>query len=106
MKSKKMKIDITQLEPIDELDEEELAIHRQLKSGHFELDSSKKTIHHYAEIFKENNKQRKVISLRMPKQDYFAIKSKALELGMPYQALINSVVHRYVMGAFRESIYN
>jgi predicted DNA binding CopG/RHH family protein len=69
-----------------------------MMSSEAEFNSDNKTINKYAEIFKNHAKQRKVISLRLPKQDYFAIKAKAVQLGLPYQALINSLIHRYVNG--------
>ena len=102
MKNKKVKIDLRSLEPVDHLDEEEKALHDALQAGEFHFDNSFSTINRYAEIFKESNKQRKAISLRIPTQDYIAIKSKALEMGLPYQALINSLIHRYVTGGLRD----
>ncbi len=98
MKNKKVLIDLTRLEPIDDLDEEELVLHKALQAGDFNFQNDQKTIKKYAEIFKESRRQRKAISLRIPTQDYFAIKTKASELGLPYQALINSLIHRYIAG--------
>lgn len=103
MTQKKIQIDLTKLEPLDELDAEEKALHHSLQTGNFELDHSSHTINHYAEIFTASRNQRKAISLRLPKQDYLAIKSKASELGLPYQALINSLIHRYVAGHLKEA---
>ena len=103
MKSKKMHIDLTQLEPADVLDAEERALHQALQAGDFILHADQNTIKKYAKIFKESSKQRKAISLRIPTQDYFAIKSKASQLGLPYQALINSLIHRYVTGDLTEA---
>ena len=96
MNNKKIKIDLTLLEPIDELSDDEQALHSALREGKFTLHSDSKTLDRYAEIFKNSAKQRKAISLRIPTQDYFAIKAKASHLGIPYQALINSLIHRYV----------
>src|SRR3990167_385559 len=98
MKRKKTRIILTELEPLDELDEEEQALHQALLAGDFTFQSDPSILKKYAEIFKESSKQRKAISLRIPTQDYFAIKTKASELGLPYQALINSLIHRYVTG--------
>jgi predicted DNA binding CopG/RHH family protein len=104
MKNKKLvSIDLTQLEPIDKLDSEEAALHEALTKGNFTFDSSRKTQQHYAELFESSRKQRRAISLRIPEQDYLAIRTKAAELGLPYQALINSLIHQYVMGASNQS---
>jgi predicted DNA binding CopG/RHH family protein len=36
------------------------------------------------------------ISLRIPKRDLTRLKSRALQEGVPYQTLINALIHRYV----------
>jgi hypothetical protein len=36
------------------------------------------------------------ISLRVPKRDLVRLKSRALQEGIPYQTLINALIHRYV----------
>ncbi len=95
---KRMKLlNFTELEPIDELDDEEIAIHKSLKNGEYEsLNSSEKQ--KYSKIFKESNKRSKAISLRLQERDYIGIKAKAMELGMPYQSLINSIIHTFLTG--------
>lgn len=40
--------------------------------------------------------EREKISLRVPKRDLTRLKSKALQEGIPYQTLINALIHRYV----------
>lgn len=105
MKNKKIKIDLAKLEPIDELTPEELELHAALTNGAMRFHSDSKTINKYTEIFKDNAKQRKAISLRIPKQDYFAIRAKAVELGLPYQALINSIIHQYVVGERKGNLH-
>jgi len=42
------------------------------------------------------NNKRKLISIRVPKEDLELIKIKAKEEGMPYQTLINSILHKAV----------
>lgn len=42
------------------------------------------------------------INIRMSKRDVSAIKTKALEQGIPYQSLIASVLHKYVSGQMVE----
>lgn len=38
------------------------------------------------------------ITTRLPARDLARLKAKAMELGIPYQTLLASVVHRYVEG--------
>jgi predicted DNA binding CopG/RHH family protein len=40
--------------------------------------------------------ERAKISLRVPKRDLTRLKSRALQEGIPYQSLINALIHRYV----------
>ena len=42
------------------------------------------------------NDERAKISLRIPRQDLTALKSRALQEGIPYQTLINALIHKYV----------
>jgi predicted DNA binding CopG/RHH family protein len=36
------------------------------------------------------------VSLRIPKGDLTRLKARALQEGIPYQTLINSIIHKYV----------
>ena len=42
------------------------------------------------------NDEKKKISIRVSKTDLLRIKAKAMQEGLPYQTLINSVLHKYV----------
>ncbi|MFZ2102963.1 MAG: CopG family antitoxin [Oricola sp.] len=42
------------------------------------------------------NDQREKISLRIPRSDLVRLKSRAMQEGIPYQTLINSLIHKYV----------
>lgn len=42
------------------------------------------------------SKQRKRISISVPELDLIRLKRRAAEEGMPYQTLINSILHKYV----------
>lgn len=43
------------------------------------------------------NDERFKVSLRIPKSDLTRLKSRALQEGIPYQTLINSIIHKYVL---------
>ena len=104
MNKQEYTIDLTQLEPIDELDNEELEIYNEIKAGNYVLHSDEETKQRYAKIFKESNRRRRAISLRLQENDYIGIKAKAMELGIPYQSLINSIIHRFLSGDFRSNV--
>lgn len=42
--------------------------------------------------------KRKRISISIPERDLVRLKTRAAEEGMPYQTLINSILHKYVEG--------
>ncbi len=48
------------------------------------------------------NPPKKHISTRLPEPDLVRLKARALALGMPYQTLLASVIHRYVEGQLVE----
>lgn len=50
------------------------------------------------EIVTHSTTKRRQINIRLLENDIEKLKSKALEEGIPYQTLINSVVHKYANG--------
>jgi len=42
------------------------------------------------------------INVRISKRDVEALKTKALEDGIPYQTLVTSILHKYVRGKLKE----
>lgn len=42
------------------------------------------------------NEQRQKISLRVPRTDLARLKAKAMREGVPYQTVINSLIHKHV----------
>ena len=46
--------------------------------------------------------KRKAINIKVLESDLEKLKSKALEEGMPYQTLLNSILHKYVTGQFMD----
>ena len=47
--------------------------------------------------------KRKAINIKVLESDLEKLKSKALQEGMPYQTLLNSVIHKYVNERLVES---
>lgn len=48
------------------------------------------------------NPKRKRISIAVPERDLLKLKARALEEGIPYQTLINSLIHKYVEGRLKD----
>ena len=49
----------------------------------------------FKSIIEANVKQKKSINIRPLEADIIKIKSKALSKGIPYQTLINSIIHQF-----------
>lgn len=58
-------------------------------------DERKKELETYA---KNTIAKTKPVSIRLPVKDLAAIQKKAEEIGMPYQTLINLLIHQYSQG--------
>ena len=52
----------------------------------------------FSSYAKEMTKKEKNINLRLTKMDWQLLKRKAEEMGMPYQTLTTSLIHRFVTG--------
>lgn len=66
-----------------------------------EWESSKKISKRAEELKKYvefTQKAKKAISLRVPEEDLYDIKKKSLELGIPYQNLIQGLIHKFNAG--------
>jgi len=51
---------------------------------------------------REKYTKRKAINIKVLESDLERLKAKALEEGMPYQTLLNSVLHKYITGQLIE----
>lgn len=45
------------------------------------------------------------INVRISKRDVEALKTRALEEGIPYQTLVTSILHKYVTGKLEDSTH-
>ena len=83
------------------LDREEQQIEKALEKGEYEsvkdLDKSKKIFEQAARDFRLLNKS-KSITLRVNYLDLLRVKAKAKEKNIPYQTLLNVLIHQYVVG--------
>jgi predicted DNA binding CopG/RHH family protein len=55
----------------------------------------------YAAVMLETNRE---VSVTLPLTDFEKVQQKASEVGMPYQALIADIVHRFVTGNMTEQL--
>lgn len=78
---------------------EEQAYEDAIQAGEYVSISNLDEVKEHLKQAAINTDIRKKISLRLPQGDLQRIKLKAQKLGMPYQTLINSVLHQYATGS-------
>lgn len=79
---------------------EEIEIEKDLAEGNFQsVIKSDRDFEPYkkaAVATMKRLKKNKRINIRLSESDLEAIKLKAIKEGMPYQTLINSIIHKYI----------
>ena len=58
---------------------------------------------HYQEAARETLRKDKRINIRLSQKDLEGIQARASREGMPYQTLISSIIHKFVIGGLKES---
>jgi len=82
-----------------QIDKEEQRLLASIEKGEWKpVKNMAAEIREYAKYAKNTLKKDQRISIRMSKQDFVGIQSKAVSEGIPYQTLITSIVHKYVNG--------
>ena len=59
-----------------------------------DIETQRRYWQEHARAVLDNKRQR--VSIMIPERDLARLKAKAAEQGMPYQTLINSILHKYV----------
>ena len=81
------------------LDKEEIELLDSIESGEWEsIDNVKEEISFHREIARNTLRKDKRVNLRISSKDLEAIKTFAVEEGLPYQTLMSSVLHKFITG--------
>jgi len=81
------------------LDSEEMELLESLESGEWNsVKNIEDEIQAHQNIAKSTLRKDKRVNLRMSSKDLEAIKTYAVEEGLPYQTLMSSVLHKFVTG--------
>ena len=82
------------------IDDEERELVEAIESDDYEFGENQLTPERIAELQQAArntlNEQRQKISLRVPRTDLARLKAKAMRDGVPYQTVINSLIHKHV----------
>jgi predicted DNA binding CopG/RHH family protein len=85
-------------------DEEESALFKAVEGGqlvsHDNISERRKVLREIARDTILGNRTR--ISLRVQSEDLARLRAIAYERGIPYQTLINSIIHQYAKGNLKE----
>ena len=86
-----------------ELDEYETDILQSVENGewqsHGNIDNRMKELQSYVK-----NQKKKAISIRVGENDIYELKKKALESGVPYQNIIQMLIHQFVSNKIQISV--
>lgn len=77
---------------------EELELVEYMETNPKSVPNVKDEIENITNIFKTNRESRKQVNFRILESDLDRLKSRALVDGIPYQTLLNSVVHKFLNG--------
>ncbi|MEA3372382.1 MAG: CopG family antitoxin [Campylobacterota bacterium] len=81
------------------LDQEEAELLDSVEAGEWvSVDNLKEEISSHQQIAKNTLKKDKRVNLRMSSKDLEAIKTFAVEEGLPYQTLMSSILHKFITG--------
>ena len=81
------------------LDNEEKELLQSLETEEWvSVDNLEKEIEKHQEIARNTLRKDKRINIRLSSHDLEALKTNAVEMGLPYQTLVSSVLHQYVTG--------
>ena len=81
------------------LDLEETELLNSIEAGEWtSVDNVQEEILSHQKIAKNTLKKDKRVNLRMSSKDLEAIKTYAVEEGLPYQTLMSSVLHKFITG--------
>ena len=81
------------------LDKEEQELLDSIENDEWvSVDNLQLKIKEHQEIAKNTLKKDKRINIRLSSFDLEALKTNAVEMGLPYQTLVSSILHQYISG--------
>jgi len=77
---------------------DELELLQYMEGNPKSIENVEDEISKISNIFQESREKRKQVNFRINQNDLEKLKSKALIDGIPYQTLLNSIVHKFLNG--------
>ena len=88
------------------LDEDERALLEAFEADQFESTLTPERKVFIAKSAAATFKKDKKINIKISSRDLSAIQRRALEEGIPYQALVSSIIHKYISGSLHDALSN
>lgn len=88
--------------PVPSLSSEEQQILSDFQDGELDSMATPELLHELRQSAKATGLKDRRINIRLSSGDLRAIRSRALQEGIPYQTLISSVLHKYVSGSLQD----
>ena len=88
------------------LDEDEQALLEAFEAGQLESNLTPERKVFFAKSAAATFKKDKRINIRITSRDLSALQRRALKEGIPYQALVSSIIHKYISGSLRDALSN
>ena len=85
-----------------ELDEEEKQLLEEIDKGEWKpVKNLERAKAYFRRVAAETLKKDRRINIRLSQKDLMGIQARAAREGMPYQTLISSIIHQFVVGNIR-----
>jgi len=81
------------------LDREERDLLKSVERGEWRSAASKTALKRYLHAARRTLKKDQRVNIRISQADLEDLRVRAFEEGLPYQTLISSVLHKYVIGS-------
>ena len=88
------------------LDADEQALLEAFEAGQFESTLTPERKVFIAKSAAATFKKDKRINIKISSRDLSAIQRRAFEEGIPYQALVSSIIHKYISGSLSDILSN
>jgi len=89
----------------EKLTQEELEIISYIENEHPKsVANVEEEINRFSAMAKAHSEKKKAISLRITESDLYLLKKKALETGISYQNIIQSLIHQYTHDKIKASL--
>ncbi len=85
------------------LDKEEKELMQSVERGEWEpIEDQIEEIERLKRVAKTTFTKNRRMNIRISERDLRALKVRALEEGLPYQTLVSSIIHKYLLGKLVE----